>query len=116
MQIQLTTDNHIEGNAKLKGYVESLVESNLERFARRVTRVEVHLSGQNSNHKSGAKDIRCKMEARIAGKQPFSVTAEEESVDRALDGAITKLERALARDFDRSKNPKGRTSHAGEEP
>ena len=34
MKINLNTGNHIEGSAKLTGYVETLVESALERFAR----------------------------------------------------------------------------------
>ncbi|TWU29697.1 HPF/RaiA family ribosome-associated protein [Bythopirellula polymerisocia] len=106
MQINLSTDNHIEGNAKLTGYVESLVESALDRFLKQITRVEVHLSDQNSGTKSGANDKRCVMEARISGRQPLSVTAESDSVDRALDGAITKLEKKLASEFDRIKDPR----------
>ena len=49
------------------------------------------------------------MEARIAGKQPFSVTAESDTVDRALDGAVKKLEKKLASEFDRQDNPRART-------
>lgn len=114
MQIILNTDNHIEGNAKLKGYVDSLVESTLDRFAKRITRVEVHLTDQNSGIKSGANDKRCVMEARLSGRQPLSVTASADSVDRALDGAISKLERKIASELDRQDKPRGRTRIAPE--
>jgi ribosomal subunit interface protein len=113
MQILLTTDNHIEGNAKLSGYVESLVQNALERFERRLTRVEVHLMDENG-HKSGSNDKRCAMEARIAGLAPFSVTADGENIDQALDSAVNKLEKALSRTFDKMDEKKGRPSFAGE--
>jgi len=116
MQIKLNTDSHIEGNAKLKGYVDSLVESTLDRFVKRITRIEVHLTDQNSGEKSGANDKRCVMEARLSGRQPFSVTASADSVDRALDGAISKLERKIASEIDRKDKPRGRTRIAPESP
>ena len=108
MQINLSTDNHIEGNAKLTSHVKSLVESTLDRFTKRITRVEVHLSDQNSSTKAGANDKRCVMEARISGRQPLSVTAESDSIDRALDGAIAKLEKKLNSEFDRKKDHRGK--------
>ena len=114
MQILLTTDNHIDGSAKLTSYVESLVQNSLQQFERRLTRVEVHLLDQNG-HKSGRHDKRCAMEARVAGLAPVSVTADAATVDQALDGAVTKLEKSLRRTFDKLDDKKGRTSRAGEE-
>ena len=114
MQILLTTDNHIEGSAKLTSYVESLVQNALQQFESRLTRVEVHLHDQNG-HKTGSHDKRCAMEARIAGLAPLSVTADAATVDKALDGAVNKLEKSLRKTFDKLDDRKGRTSHAGEE-
>jgi ribosomal subunit interface protein len=114
MQILLTTDNHIEGSAKLTSYVESLVQDSLAQFNGRITRVEVHLVDQNS-HKSGSSDKRCAMEARVGGLAPVNVTADAATVDRALDGAVDKLEKALRKTFDKLGDKKGRASHAGEE-
>lgn len=113
MQVLLTTDNHIDGSAKLTGYVESLVQSSLERFARRLTRVEVHLHDQNG-HKSGSHDKRCAMEARIAGLAPLSVTADAPTVDQALDSAVSKLEKALRRTLDKYDDKKGRTTRGSD--
>lgn len=113
MQILLTTDNHIEGNAKLTSYVESLVKGTLEQFGNRITRVEVHLQDQNS-HKSGGNDKRCTMEARVGGLAPVSVTADAANVDQALDGAVDKLLKSLRKTFDKLGDHKGRPSMAGE--
>jgi ribosomal subunit interface protein len=113
MQILLTTDNHIDGNAKLTNYVESLVADALEQFGNRITRVEVHLIDQNS-HKSGGNDKRCSMEARVGGLAPVSVTADAATVDQALGGAIDKLEKSLRKTFDKLGDHKGRPSMAGE--
>jgi ribosomal subunit interface protein len=113
MQILLTTDNHIEGSAKLTSYVESLVQNSLAQFNGRITRVEVHLIDQNS-HKSGNSDKRCAMEARVGGMPPINVTADAATVDQALDGAVVKLEKSLRKTFDKLGDKKGRVSHAGE--
>jgi ribosomal subunit interface protein len=113
MQIQVKTDNHIEGSTKLTNYVEGLVQDSLERFGKRITSVYVHLADENS-HKSGSNDKHCTMEARVSGRQPISVTANAPSVDQALDGAVAKLEKSLTSTFDRLDQAKGRTSMAGE--
>lgn len=114
MQVLLHTDNHIEGNSRLTSHVENLVQNALDRFGERITRVEVTLTDRNSSQKSGAHDKRCVMEARLAGLQPISVTSAEESIDLALDTAIAKLEKTVAKTFDKLDDPKGRRSHSGE--
>jgi ribosome-associated translation inhibitor RaiA len=109
MQVQLHTDNHIEGTAKLTSYVEALVQDILDRFTRRITRVEVYLMDQNSSAKGGSNDKRCAMEARVSGRDPVNVTADAPTVDQALTSAITKLEKSLSHLFDRLDHAKGRT-------
>jgi ribosome-associated translation inhibitor RaiA len=110
MQVQLHTDNHIEGTAKLTSYVEALVQDSLDRFTRRITRVEVHLIDQNSSAKGGSNDKRCSMEARVSGRDPVNVTADAPTVDQALNSAITKLEKSLTHLFDKLDHAKGRPS------
>lgn len=95
MQIQINTDSNIEGRDRLFQQVEDSVWSELGRFSERITRVEVHLSDENSDKKSGAKDKRCMMEARIADHRPVAVTNESETMKQAIDGAAEKLKRAL---------------------
>jgi ribosomal subunit interface protein len=114
MQIQVNTDNHTQGRAELIRQVEDVVESSLGRFGDRITRVEVHLRDENGRSKSGNDDKRCVMEARLAGLQPITVSAESSSMNQALDGAARKLEKTLRRTLERLDDPKGRTSFAGD--
>jgi ribosomal subunit interface protein len=115
MQIQVNTDNHTEGRAALVHHVEAAIESALERFGNRVTRVEVHLVDQNSQSKAADNDKRCTLEARLAGLQPITVSHESSTMDQAVDGAIDKLERTLDRTLDRRDNPRSRTSFGGDQ-
>jgi len=98
MQIQLNTDHTIPGSENLAAQLDQSVRTALDRFADRVTRVEVHLTDLNG-HKSGGDDKRCMMEARIAGRQPLSVSHDAPAVALAIDGAVTKMSRALERVF-----------------
>lgn len=94
MQIQLNTDNHLSASEAMAATVEAELRSTLDRFAERITRIEVHLSDSNSD-KGGGNDKRCVMEARVSGRQPMSVTAQAASVEQAIDGAAAKLVSAL---------------------
>ncbi|MGK0186449.1 MAG: ribosome-associated translation inhibitor RaiA [Verrucomicrobiales bacterium] len=91
MNIQINTDNHIEGSEE---QAEATVESTLGHLAEHITRVEVHLSDENSD-KGGNHDKRCMMEARLEGHQPIAVTDDAETIDRAIDGAAEKLKSSL---------------------
>lgn len=94
MQIQVNTDSNIEGREKLSAHIEGVVESTLERYSDRITRVEVHLSDQNGD-KSGLDDKRCVLEARLEGRHPIAVTHQASTVDHAIEGAADKMQRAL---------------------
>jgi len=106
MQIQVNTDNHIQGSEELSQYVKSLVEDELERFSTRITRVEVHLSDENSSVKSGEKDKRCVLEARVRGLQPLTVSHQAESLDLAISGAADKLDSSLSRTLGKLDDPR----------
>lgn len=115
MQVQVNTDNHIEGGEKLTRHVTSVVEGTLGRFSDRITRVEVHLTDESSAAKSAGNDKRCAMEARIGGLKPIAVTHDSPTVDQAIDGAVEKLEKAIDRTFDKLNDVKGRTSFGGDQ-
>lgn len=97
MKIQVRTDSHIKGSAKLTHEVETVVEQALRRFGDRITRVEVHLSDENSSDKCGVDDKRCVMEARLAGLQPVTVSHRSASLEQAVDGAADTLQETLTR-------------------
>ncbi len=115
MQIQINTDNHTSAGDFLTQYAESAVQDALGRFAQRVTRVEVHLSDENTKHKTGDNDKRCVLEARLAGLQPIAVTNQAATYELALDGAAEKLEKIVEKTLSRLDDPKGRTSFAGDQ-
>ena len=103
MHIQINTDSNIEGREELATHVKGVLESALSRFSDRITRVEVHLSDQNSD-KSGQDDKRCVMEARLEGRQPTAVTHQAASLDDAVDGAADKLKRSIESTLGRLKD------------
>ena len=114
MQIQVNTDNNIEGSEELTLQVEGVVEGALGRFSNRITRVEIHLTDESSSAKSRGNDMRCVMEARPASHQPITVSHEGTTLEQALDGAANKLEKTLNRTFERLDDPKGRISYGGD--
>lgn len=95
MQIQVETDNHIEGKQDLQAHVESVILDAVDRHADQVTHVEAHLGDLNSGAKSGPDDMRCMLEARVAGHPPIAVTHRAENLHMAIDGAADKLQAAL---------------------
>lgn len=93
MQIQLNTDRNIPADPHVRAQVEAAVTGALSRFGPRITRVEVHLTDVNGQ--KGGRDIRCVMEARVAGLPPVAVDEQAHTVQLASEGAARKLERAL---------------------
>jgi ribosome-associated translation inhibitor RaiA len=96
MQVQVNTDRNIEGHEALTAQVVGVVESALSRSSDYITRVEVHLSDENSNKKGGNNDMRCMMEARLESRQPVAVTHQAATLDQAVDGAADKLTKLVA--------------------
>jgi ribosome-associated translation inhibitor RaiA len=88
--------------------VQGVVEGRLERFSRRITRVEVHLNDLNST-KLGERDKRCMMEARLGGMKPIAVSHEAPTLTEAIHVAADKLERAIEHTLGRLEDTQGRT-------
>jgi len=106
MHIQINTDGNIEGHEALATQVSSEVESALKHVSDHITRVEVHLSDENSDKKGGNDDMRCMMEARLEGRQPIAVTHHAATVDQAVDGAAGKLTRVIESTLGRLRDQK----------
>jgi hypothetical protein len=94
MQIQINTDHNIEGHQALAAHVSGVVESALSQISDHITRLEVHLSDENS-HKVGPNDKRCALEARLEGRRPVAVTHQAATLDQAVNGAAEKLTRLI---------------------
>lgn len=98
MQIQVNTDSTIHGSEGLHAHVESVLSGALDRFAGRVSRVEVHFSDENGD-KTRPDDKKCLLEARVDGRAPSVVSHNGNTVDEALSGATHKLQRVLDTTF-----------------
>ena len=101
MHVQINTDSNIEGDNALTQQVEAVVRGALGRFSERITRVDVHLSDENSDRKTGIDDMRCLLEASLVGLQPTVVSHQAATVEQAVDGAAGKLKRSLETTFGR---------------
>ncbi len=112
MHIQLNTDNHVHGEESLAAWVERELKDKLARFRDHITRIEVHLSDVNAARAAGH-DKRCKLEARLAGRQPVAVQHDAAKVAEALHGAADKLARALDTALGRARDAHGRESIRG---
>jgi hypothetical protein len=110
MQIEINTDSNTEGSEKLSAQVKGVVEGELARFSKRITRVEVHLSDVTGK-KGGQNDMRCMMEARLEGRPPIAVTSQETTLDEAVAAAAGKLKRLIESTLGRESTLAGQRDH-----
>ncbi len=109
MQIQLNTDKHVQGDDAFNTWVERELRDRLGRFGDHITRIEVHLSDINGA-RAGDMDKRCKLEARLAGRQPLVVGHDAGKVADAIFGAADKLQRLMDTTLGRARDAAGRVS------
>lgn len=107
MQIQVHTDDNIQGGESLAQWIQEEVTARLGRFREHLTRIEVFLTDTAAG-KDSVNDKRCRIEARPAGRQPVTVTADADKVPDAFTGAVEKLIRALDADLGRVKDRNAR--------
>ncbi len=104
MKIQVNSDKTIAVDARLTRFVEGEVNRVLDRFAIKLTRVEIHLSDVD-NKKTGQADKRCLIEVRPAGARPLSASAKATKMASAVGEALGKMQRSLATFFGRRGRP-----------
>jgi ribosome-associated translation inhibitor RaiA len=102
-KIQLNTDRNIPGDERLESYLSSVIEDQLSLYSDHLTRVEIHLADENS-HKKGEDDKRCTLEARLKNRQPIAVTSHANSVEKAVNDALDKLNASMETIYGRSKD------------
>lgn len=102
MQIQVNTDNTIEGREDVIRFVTGVVESKLGAVSSSITRIEVHLQDQNAA-KSGPDDKRCLVEARLEGRKPVAADATASTLQSAVTGAVDKLRNVLDREIGKAR-------------
>ncbi|MBC7913126.1 MAG: HPF/RaiA family ribosome-associated protein [Pyrinomonadaceae bacterium] len=103
MKIQINTDNNIVGREQMVAHYEKILSEALARFSDQITRLEVHLSDENSN-KEGLEDKRCMLEARVENLKPIAVTHYAASLHEAVSGSIDKLKKSIETSLGKLKN------------
>ncbi len=100
MQVQV---NFVElsRTQAIDDHVQERVDHAVERFADRVTRVEVHLHDENGHGHAHGVPKRCIMEARLAGHKPMVVEHADEDLYQAITECANKLHRAVEHWIDR---------------
>ena len=103
MTIQFNTDNNVSLSEELRTPLISMISEELTRFRDQITRIEVHLSDENSD-KQGSNDKRCIIEARLAGMKPIAVINHANTHEQAVGGAVDKLKNSLDSILGRLRN------------
>lgn len=105
MHIQINSDHSIDGQQALAESVRTSLAHALRHVASKITRLEVHLSDENGA-KTGQRDQRCMLEARLQGRQPVACTAHAANLPQAVQAAADKLLNLLATELGRQNSDK----------
>lgn len=103
MTIQFNTNSSLTLHEEFGDRLKDRISEELSHFSNYITRLEVHLSDQNS-HKPGQNDKRCLIEARVERRKPIAVTADADDYEMAVDSAVNKLKSMLETIFGQISN------------
>jgi len=106
MNIEIRTDKNIQNSERLITYISAELNQEFQRHSERITHFSVHLSDENGD-KGGSDDIKCMIEARLAGSKPVVVNHRGHNVDTSVHGAIDRLKRSLEHVIEKKDNPRG---------
>ncbi|HSW21044.1 MAG TPA: HPF/RaiA family ribosome-associated protein [Ramlibacter sp.] len=98
MQVKVNTGNGVDNKDSLERWATDFLNDSLSRFAGDITRVEVQLTDESRARQNGA-DMRCMLEARMAGREPIAVNHHGANQDEAVRGATQRLVHALDHTF-----------------
>lgn len=106
MQVQINSDNSISMHTKLSDSIGAYINSLLQRFDPYLTRVEVHLTGENMKQSGPSKEStpkakRCVLEARAKRHPSLVVTNKATDIEDAFSGAAAKMHRQLETTYGR---------------
>jgi len=109
MEIFVHSENAVAVSPDLERHVRGVLQSRLARFGQRLTRVEVGFTDENGR-RAGVADMRCTIEARPSGLQPFAVTADAPGLVACFDAAAEKLASLLSTRLGKEADHKGAAS------
>jgi ribosome-associated translation inhibitor RaiA len=102
MLVQINTDRNIEGTTEMISHLTELLNERLGRFEEYITRMEVHLSDENSKKEAGD-DKKCVLEVRLKGKDPVVLTTIEATVHKSVKIAADKMFLTLEKQLQKSR-------------
>ncbi|MDN3675644.1 HPF/RaiA family ribosome-associated protein [Flavobacterium branchiarum] len=102
MKIQINTDKNIEGHERLEAYFSGELNKSLARFEDKVTRIEVHFGDENGE-KFSLNDKKCVIEVRPVKLQPITATEHADTLEKAFNGALSKVKKSLTTAFEKMK-------------
>ena len=94
MQIQVNSNRSLNTGESFERWASGELHQSLGRFKGDITRIEVHMSDENSD-KTSPDQNRCVMEARLVHHEPLAVNHNAPNQDLAFRGASEKLKRVL---------------------
>lgn len=100
MNIRLI-DGSIQTTPGMMAHVQARLNNSLDRFARHVRDVEIHIKDENGP--KGGLDKRCAMHVHIDGANPIIVEHRDSEFYAAIDQATHKLKRAVTKFFERRR-------------
>ena len=103
MKVLINISKQVDVAENAQQHWEEDIHQTLERFNKWITRIEVHVTDENSKAKGGSDDIRCLMEARPANHQPISIEVRAGSAGQAVREGIDTLERRLDTMLDKAR-------------
>lgn len=109
MQVQVNANHTIHTGESFERWASTELNASLSRFKDDITRIEVHMSDENSD-KVSVNQKRCTMEARLAHHEPLAVNHDAPSQDLAFRGASDKLKHLLERTLDKLRDHRSRDS------
>ena len=109
MQVQVNSNHTIHTGESFERWASTELNTSLSRFKDDITRIEVHMSDENSD-KVSTDQKRCLLEARLAHHEPLAVNHRAPSQDEAFRGASDKLKHALEHLLGKLRNHRARES------
>jgi ribosome-associated translation inhibitor RaiA len=109
MQVQINSDNSIAMQNSLSDSIGSYINNVLQRFEPHLTRVDVHLTGENNRIPDrGPIEKRCLLEVRPKHRGSLVASSEATDIDTAFAVAAQKMHRLLNNTFGRLSDKRRR--------
>jgi ribosome-associated translation inhibitor RaiA len=116
MQVLLNSETQIKNHLAMTAHLHRVVGVVLGHYGERITRIDGHLSDANSAAKSDTDDIHLTLEASLPGLAPVVVKDRASTAHQAIQGAVDKLDRAVAHVLGKRDSRRERSDHEGPSP